>query len=266
MIYNAPSIYKQGGGGGGYADGGELIDSDFIKVENNTTYEYTNNSRNQINFYFENESNLNSIIDVTNNYNSTVDVYILENGIYTPIGVIGSNTLTSGKKYEIVITGLTFEIKEITPPDVLSLYDFGLWGIKKIVQLGGLIWTAENIDYNDRTTANSIVNSVSNGWRIPKNDDVNNLLNAVSNNYSSLCSLNGWNGSPGSNTSKYNAEPLGYFVKSANQYFNVGNGAWILKEYIGGNGSFCLTPNSLVFDSVGYDDSVKISIRLCKDI
>ena len=113
MIYNAPSIYKQGGGGGGYADGGELIDSDFIKVENNTTYESTNNSRNQINFYFENESNLNSIIDVTNNYNSTVDVYILENGIYTPIGVIGSNTLTSGKKYEIVITGLTFEIKEI---------------------------------------------------------------------------------------------------------------------------------------------------------
>ena len=94
-IFEGDSIYKNGSGGGGYKDGGELIDGDFIKVENNTNSSYNNETRNPINFYFEVKEGdvLNSIIELTTTINSIVNVYILKNHIYYLIGNIG------GKKH-----------------------------------------------------------------------------------------------------------------------------------------------------------------------
>ena len=63
MNLKLETIYKYGGGGG-YKDGGELLDGDFIKVENNAASSYDNVSRDPINFYLETKEGeiLNSIV------------------------------------------------------------------------------------------------------------------------------------------------------------------------------------------------------------
>ena len=78
-IFKGDSIYKSGGGGGGYKDGGELVDADFIEIENNNVYNYENINRDQVNFYFDYSDGeiFNSIIEFTTQVNSVVNVYVV---------------------------------------------------------------------------------------------------------------------------------------------------------------------------------------------
>lgn len=112
-IFKGDSIYKNGGGGGGYKDGGQLVDGDFIEVQNNTISTYDNESRDPINFYFDVKDGdvINSIIEVTTSINSTVNVYVLKNGIYYLLGNIGGNTIAADNSYKITIIGNSFEIE-----------------------------------------------------------------------------------------------------------------------------------------------------------
>lgn len=116
MIYNGPSIYNQGGGGGGYKDGGALVDGDFIKVENNAVSSYDNVSRDPINLYFEPKDGeiLNSIVELTTAVNSTVNVYIVKNGLYYSLGNIGGNSVSAGNDYKINIIGDSYTVENVT--------------------------------------------------------------------------------------------------------------------------------------------------------
>ena len=115
-IFKGDSIYKSGGGGGGYKDGGALVDGDFIKVENNTVSSYDNLSRDPINLYFEPKDGeiLNSVVELTTAVNSTINVYIVKNGLYYSLGNIGGNSVTAGNDYKINITGDSYTVENVT--------------------------------------------------------------------------------------------------------------------------------------------------------
>ena len=145
-IFNGDSIYKSGGSGGGYKDGGQLIDGDFIEVKNNTISTYDNESRDPVNFYFELKDGelLNSVIEFTTQVNATVNVLIVKDGIYFTIGNIGGNTVTAGNVYTINIVGDSFVIDEVSdvPEPKYKKIDGKLYELEKI---GNLFWTKSNL-------------------------------------------------------------------------------------------------------------------------
>lgn len=113
-IFLGDSIYNYGGGGG-YKDGGELIDGDFIKITNNTVSNYSNDNRNDLNFYFDETqgSIINAVVELTNNNNATVNVYTVINGELYPLSYSGSNTVISGEQYSITVIGKSFIIENV---------------------------------------------------------------------------------------------------------------------------------------------------------
>ena len=132
-IFKGDSIYKSGGGsGGGYSDGGALVDADFIEVTNNSISTYDNTSRDPVNFYFEVSDGemINSVIELTTAVNSTVNVYVLKNGIYYLLGNIGGNTLTANNSYTINVIGNSFEIDNVSGALVPSYIDVGGYSVK----------------------------------------------------------------------------------------------------------------------------------------
>ena len=170
MIYSAPSIYKQGGGGGGYSDGGELVDGDLIKVDNNTTSNYNNDSRNEINLYIEASQTeyLDSVVNVFTSLNCTVNVYIREGDLFTSLGYINTNVLTANKYYIIFIKGKTFDVEEVndltTEPNKALINNKFL----KIVKIGNVTWTAEDVfTYSLSNAAKTFVNGTSGKWKVP---------------------------------------------------------------------------------------------------
>lgn len=207
MIYNAPSIYNQGGGGGGYKDGGELIDGDFIKVENNTISSYDNVSRDPVNFYFEVKDGevVNSIVELTTVVNATINVYILKDGLYYLLGNVGGDTVTAGNDYNVCVTGNSYLIENVlnNSEDSYANINGELYQVKKI---NNLLWTIEDYKkivgskmsgdgdpyfmgpatrtatgtnlYN-RGALNLIDQDLSDGWRIPSLNDFSNLFEFV---------------------------------------------------------------------------------------
>lgn len=186
MIYNAPSIYKQGGGGG-YNDGGALVDGDFIKVENNTVSSYDNTARSDINFYFDVNAGvvLNSIIELTNEYNATVHIYILQNGYFIPLGNVGGDTVNAGDDYKINIVGNSFMLELLTPsqadPEAVIL-DGVIYPCKKF---GSLLWMTSELQIEN--FSHKIYNGVHyylpnlninvNGWRLPNDSEFSYIIN-----------------------------------------------------------------------------------------
>ena len=160
MIYNAPSIYKQGGGGGGFKDGGALVDGDFIKVENNTVSTYTNETRNDVNFYFEIKEGeiINSVIEFTTDVNATIHVYYIgAGGILIPLGNVGGDTVTAGESYNINVVGNSFVLENIIEPvpdpDDIFVYnsmDSKVYNCKKV---NGIYWATtdslNHVHFND---------------------------------------------------------------------------------------------------------------------
>lgn len=304
-IFKGDSIYKSGGGGGGgYKDGGALVDGDVIKVENNSISTYTNTSRTYLNYYFEvhEDEELNAVIELTNEYNATINVYILRNGIYIPLGNVGGNTVNAGSNYTVKITGNSFIIDVVTPENSIYM-DYG-GGLIEAVKIGGLYWTKENLNYfyngnvgnnkdndnpnavypnDDQATAELnkynllynnkspevINNSLSNGWRVPTKDDFMNLINYVEETYEEA--LNGvgkrlCNYGVGTNDTGLSLVANGNF-QPPNSYFVVGSSTCLLcsteGDYDDYYYQFVTKPTSTSLTQIPYRFS---SIRLCKDV
>ena len=192
-IFKGDSIYKSGGGAGGYKDGGELVDADFIKVDNNTVSTYDNESRDPVNFYFDVKDGeiLNSVIELTTVVNSTVNVYVLRNGFYYLIGNVGGNTVNAGEDYNINITGNSYSLDPVTPPPTVPEYADIMGGIYGVAKVGNRLWLKENftgiipgVQYKaENNTVYYKCNSIQlktfneNGWKLPRNEDFNDLTN-----------------------------------------------------------------------------------------
>lgn len=116
-VFNGNSIYNDGAaGGGGYNDGGQIVDGDYMKIENNAAYTYDNVNRGTLNFYLEPVEGeiLNAVIELTTTINSSVKVYVLQNGLYYLLGNIGGDTVEAGKEYKVIILGNSYEVENIS--------------------------------------------------------------------------------------------------------------------------------------------------------
>lgn len=185
-IFKGDSIYKSGGGGGGYKDGGKLVDGDFIKVENNTVSSYDNVSRDPVNFYFEvNDGEiLNSVVELTTAVNSTVYVYVVKNGIYYLLGNVGGNTVNAGDDYKINVTGDSYSIEQVSGGLVPELAEI-LGTVYPISKMGSTLWLKQNfsgvitgVDYKNengtfyyKSNSETIKNLDIDGWHVPRYSD-----------------------------------------------------------------------------------------------
>ena len=147
-IFKGDSIYKSGGGGGGYKDGGELVDGDFIKVENNTISSYDNVSRDPVNFYFEVKDGevLNSVVELTTAVNATINVYVVKNGFYYLLGNVGGNTVNAGDDYKLNVTGDSYSLEQVTPGGGSVPLFFKIDGVSyPLKEFNGYLWLMQNL-------------------------------------------------------------------------------------------------------------------------
>ena len=158
-IFKGDSIYKSGGGGGGFKDGGALVDGDFIKVENNTISSYDNVSRDPVNFYFEVKDGeiLNSVVELTTAVNATINVYVVKNGFYYLLGNVGGNTVNAGDDYNLNVVGNSFMLEVVTPapsdPEAVIIEG----SIYPLVKIGGVVWST--VDLKGFDDINHVVDS-----------------------------------------------------------------------------------------------------------
>ena len=265
MIYNAPSIYKQGGGGGGFKDGGALVDGDFIKVENNTVSTYTNETRNDVNFYFEIKEGeiINSVIEFTTDVNATIHVYYIgAGGILIPLGNVGGDTVTAGESYNINVVGNSFVLENIIEPvpdpDDIFVYnsmDSKVYNCKKV---NGIYWSTT--DYLNYVKFNDY--NIQSPWRVPSKEDFYTLKN--NNAIETIAKPNTWNSkvSPApTNTTGLGFAGLGYKeTKNGEVKGNEMNTSWWQNKNLGGVNSFNMRifqsmwdPNNCYWDN--YSDS-----------
>lgn len=218
MIYNQPSIYKQGGGGGGYKDGGELDDAKFIKVENNTVSTYENTSRANINYYFEYKDGdiLNAVIELTNNVNATVHVYILQNGFYIPIGNIGGNSVNANENYNINIVGNSFSVEQVVNNNAVPEYTTINGNIVGIHRVSGHLFITDDLGVYE--TLENAYNYEDSIWKIPNNTQMTAFTTAFNNDRNGFRSIVGWNDGNGTNTTGINLYPHGYQTWSGTKW------------------------------------------------
>lgn len=189
-IFKGNSIYKTGAGGGGYKDGGALVDGDFIEVKNNTVSSYDNVSRDPVNFYFEVKDGeiLNSVVELTTAVNATINVYVVKDGLYYLLGNVGGNTVNAGDDYKINITGDSYSIEQVSSGPVPEYAEI-LGSLCKISKIGSRLWTSSNftgvisgVDYkNENGTyyysniSTDLKNFNYNGWRVARYGDFEDL-------------------------------------------------------------------------------------------
>lgn len=290
MINNGVSIYNFGGGGGGYKDGGQLVDGDFIYVKNNTVSYYDNVSRDPVNFYFDVKQGeiINSVIEFNTQVNSTVNIYVVNSyGELVPIGNIGGNNVTAGESYKITVIDNSFIIENVVAPitpdePAAIIIDGKMYGCKKA---GNRIWATENLAIE---TPNSIPNHfglpgnrmypkselslisslLTGGWRIPDGVDWADLRDNSGYTIQQLQSVGGWDNPnyAGNNQSGLNFYPFGYrqtdsiysWYKehewSANWVYNDANRLFVIGY---------LNNNRIKQFNSGYD-SQWAPIRICK--
>ena len=227
-IFNGSSIYNYGAaGGGGYNDGGQIVDGDFMKIENNAVSTYNNVNRDTLNFYLEPSDGeiLNAVVELTTAVNSTVNVYVLRNGLYYLLNISGLNTVSSGNEYKVNIIGNSYAIENVTvqnPDPELAVIN---GTITKITKNNNLYWSdflvVDSSEYYNntigqpgrfyriRSITNEILPNLSDGWRPPTKTEVEYLVN----NYTSpqLRSVTpAWSAvPPGTNESGLNFKPFG---------------------------------------------------------
>ena len=218
-IFNSDSIYKSGGGGGGYKDGGQLFDGDFIEVKNNTISSYDNVSRDPVNFYFEAKDGevLNSVIELTTAINATINVYVVRNGLYYLLGNVGGNTINAGEDYKVNITGDSFSIEQVSSEPIPSFFEFEGF-LYPIIKVGSLLWLCSNLkgsSYNHYTIGDTDYYEINpdiniNGWRIPTQAECTALITAYGE--TALKSTSGWyNSKNGDNSSGFNLYPKSWY-------------------------------------------------------
>ncbi|MBR4414437.1 MAG: hypothetical protein IKS59_03865 [Aeriscardovia sp.] len=179
-IFLGNSIYKGGSGGGGYKNGGELEDADFIKVENNTTSSYDNDSRNEINFYFEPKQGeiLDSVIELETDVNATVNVYKVNNDVLVPLGNSGGNTVTGGEDYTVTVVGDSFAIEQVNAPSVdpdqLLVLDKYAHDIFLCQKINGLYWATKD---HYQFVPFSHVQNIHGPFRVPTKNEYFDIKN-----------------------------------------------------------------------------------------
>jgi len=213
-IFKGDSIYKSGGGGGGYKDGGALVDGDFIKVENNTVSSYDNVSRDPINLYFEPKDGevLNAVVELTTAVNATVNVYVVKNGFYYLLGNVGGDAVTAGNDYNVNITGDSFAIENVTAPSSepqAIIIDGYIYGLKKY---GSIYWADRDLQFNvpgciktNNTTyyTNANIKNLNcPPFEIPSDNDWNDLRSNYGFSEADLRSVN-WGGNNSSGINLY---------------------------------------------------------------
>lgn len=268
-----PTIYNFGGGsGGGYKDGGQITDADFMEVENNALSSYDNASRGTLNFYIETKDGEipDALIELTTAVNATINVYVVKNGLYYLLGYIGSNTINAGDDYKVTITGDSFSVEQVISYDPGARIVIGenTYGVAKITGAGLYIMT-ENLNENiaDTTRQTAYNNDASNrlngygllydplgiwetsgvvkssfaamipaGWRIPTIADYKKITDLLSGNaeVNKIKSITGW-ATAGTNELGTNFLPSGRGQgKPANYWEKRGDVAWLLTNTING--------------------------------
>ena len=233
-IFKGDSIYKSGGGGGGYKDGGALVDADFIEVENNAVSSYDNVSRDPINFYFEPSDGeiLNSVIEITTAVNATVNVYVLRNGFYYLLGNVGGNTVNAGEEYNLNIIGNSYMLELVTPgsndPEAI-VYEGEIYQLKKY---GSVSWVVgflkaalpgsrkvNGIYYYPRSAIRSFYDD---HLSIPSKTDWLDLRNNYGLTTDDLKDSSGW-ANNGNNSSGLAFRPSGILINSTSYIDSPGN-------------------------------------------
>lgn len=200
MSLKLETIYNYGGGDGGYKDGGILADSDFIKVENNCISQFDNLSRNEINFYFDENQVLNSVVEITTSSNANINVYVVKNGMLIPLGIIGSNYITSGNEYKLIVIGNSFVVENITVPSSDPVAAIIGGNLVKVSVDNGIIITSDItggrwFDYLWQfAAATNYVNNLGGGWEILRDSDVDYILNAYTGNKAEHFNIVNWLG------------------------------------------------------------------------
>lgn len=257
-IFNGDSIYKSGGGGGGFKDGGQLVDGDFIKVENNTVSSYDNVSRNEVNFYFDVKDGeiLNSIVELTTAVNATINVYVVKNGLFYLLGNVGGNTVNAGDDYKVNITGDSYAVEQVTNsnsnPDYINFG--GQFGICRLVYTSSLIWTGKDLMFDTRANCIAATSHLT-GWRIPSNSEWTQLFNTYG--AAALCSASGWNGTQGNNSSHFDAQPKGRGGSYIGDYF-----CSFQQEFFG---YYSIQLNPTDTGLAASTSNAKMSLRLCRN-
>ena len=226
-IFKGDSIYKSvagGAGGGGYSDGGALVDGDFIEVTNNSISTYDNTSRDPVNFYFEVSDGeiVNSVIEMTTAVNATVNVYVVKNGFYYLLGNVGGDTVTAGNDYKVNITGDSYAIEQVTGGGTVPGAAVIGSHVYSVLKNGGLLWTCSDLHEqqfsyrlnNDRYYYLPNVDLNINGWRLPTNTEFQALVSAFG--MPALKTTTGWGGYSGTNTSGMGLNAFGAYNINSN--------------------------------------------------
>lgn len=160
MSLKLETIYNYGGGGGGYKDGGQITDADFMEVKNNSLSYYDNASRGTLNFCIETKDGeiTDALIELTTAVNATINVYVVKNGLYYILGHIGSNTINAGDDYKVTITGDSYAVEQVIGYDPEAKISIGqnMYGVAKVTGAGLYIMTEnlnEDLSDTSRQTA-----------------------------------------------------------------------------------------------------------------
>lgn len=262
-IYNAPSIYESGaGGGGGYNDGGSLTPSDYIEIENNSFYKLEGNDATNLNFVIDGESGvLNSIVEISTNVDSTVSVYVRRNGLLYILSAI-DNLIYSNKNYRLVISGDSYTLEEIVnvAPTISKAeingvyYDVFQFGNKIISQDLGAWFTAYEYE--------SLLESLNGEWTCPTQSFINQIKNDVG--IDAMRSTSGWNNTQGTNTSGLNFFPYG--VDSGGTIYDAGKKSdfWGSPEGPDGRNYIGIYYNNIIYST--FIKTNKIRARLVKEL
>ena len=296
-IFKGDSIYKSGGGsGGGYKDGGQLVDGDFIKVENNTFSTYENVNRNDLYFYIDDNGDvLNSVVNFTTQVNSNIHVYIVKNGLFIPLGNIGGNTVSAGNEYNLNITGNSFNIENITPsanvPEFVDIKG-GIYSVAKfgsqLVMLQDLKATFKNIvnytgadsDFINKPTYGYNTVTLNGEYFYRINDDSSTSSQVVKNELEEYFSP--WrlpkttdyfvNDLNASEKAKFNATINGYILCSNNSELSINNPrrdnaamAYGAFYPVGGGIMYCLQ-NISPINSFALNKTRLVRLRLVMDL
>ena len=209
-IFNGNSIYNDGGaGGGGYNDGGNLTPADYIEIENNSFYKLEGNDAAALNFVIDGESGvLNSIVEISTNVDSTVNVFVEKNGLLYALTSV-DNLIYQNKSYRLYINGDSFNIDEIPNIDIKPSMALLNGNYVNITQINDYIIT-EDLGWYSYNSYIDLYNQISqDGWEKLTYSVLNEAKNIYTIN--GIRSTSGWINFQGTNTSGLNFYPYGRF-------------------------------------------------------
>lgn len=245
--------------GGGYKDGGELVDGDFIKAENNAISSYDNVSRDPVNFYFDIAEGevINSVIQFTTQVNATVNVYVVRNGLYFLLGNTNGNTVLANEDYEITCTGNSFEIEQVNDlnaePVMADFDGRKIW----VFPFGDYLISEDLGDWYSLSEYESLI--AGSEWSKPTSNIINSLISNFG--YSAIRSTSGWSDTQGTNTTGLNFYPYG--VNSYGSYYDVGQQSEFWVSSSSGN-YLSIWENSSSVSTYGNDPQIKLRARIVK--